>query len=117
MDATGSLSAIRDENANFIGAYCQEPTIGELMADPLTHALMKADHVDAQDFERMLHSVAGRLQAGRARLPMIAFDAAAPNALWRASIELFPASASAPVMQGASATKSTAVVCGSPCPW
>jgi hypothetical protein len=41
-----------------------EPTVGELLADPLTRAMMRADRLDAGAVAQMLRSVAGRLRAG-----------------------------------------------------
>ena len=38
--------------------HCQEPTIQDLLNDPLTQAVMKADSVDPQALRRMLGSVA-----------------------------------------------------------
>src|SRR5690242_15485830 len=38
--------------------HCHEPTIQELLNDPLTRAVMKADSVDPQALRRMLGSVA-----------------------------------------------------------
>jgi hypothetical protein len=43
-----------------------EPTIGELMADPLIRSVMRADRVDAQAFEAMLHALAQRGAGQRA---------------------------------------------------
>ena len=65
MDATSSHSSTSDGGADFQIAYCKEPTIGELLADPLTRILMKADHVDIAAFEHMLDSVADRFRARR----------------------------------------------------
>jgi hypothetical protein len=64
MDATGILSTPSAGNADFISALRGEPTLGELLADPLTRALMLADHVDGEAVAQMLHSVAGRLRSG-----------------------------------------------------
>jgi hypothetical protein len=38
--------------------HCSEPTIQDLLNDPLTRAVMKADSVDPQALRRMLGSVA-----------------------------------------------------------
>jgi hypothetical protein len=38
--------------------HCIEPTIQDLLNDPLTQAVMKADSVDSQALRRMLGSVA-----------------------------------------------------------
>ncbi len=59
MRETSDYSTITE-----IGA---EPTVGELLADPLTRAMMRADRVDAGAVAQMLRSVAGRLRAGAAR--------------------------------------------------
>jgi hypothetical protein len=47
-----------------------EPTIGELMADPLIRSVMNADHVDPNALETMLYSLAQRVAAQR--LPFVA---------------------------------------------
>jgi hypothetical protein len=51
-----------DLHADFDIASFREPTIAELLADPLTRALMKADHVDADDLARKF---GGRLAKSR----------------------------------------------------
>jgi hypothetical protein len=52
-----------------------DTTLEELMAEPLTHALMKADRVDVGAFERMLRSLAARLQGTPRLAPQLAVDA------------------------------------------
>jgi hypothetical protein len=42
----------------------REPTLPELLADPLTRTLMKADHIDVEAVEGLLREVAGRLRGG-----------------------------------------------------
>jgi hypothetical protein len=45
---------------------CNEPTIHDLLSDPLTQAVMQADRVDPLALKRMLGSVAVEIQsAGR----------------------------------------------------
>jgi hypothetical protein len=38
-----------------------EPTLGEILADPGTRALMRADGVDRQDLETMFDTIARKL--------------------------------------------------------
>jgi hypothetical protein len=42
---------------------CQELSIKEMLADPVVHALMSADGVDADELEVLLCSVANLLRA------------------------------------------------------
>jgi hypothetical protein len=42
-----------------------EPTIGELMTDPLIRAVMSADHVDPHDLEALLYSLAPRMRRSK----------------------------------------------------
>jgi hypothetical protein len=42
---------------------CSEPSIDELLADPLIRALMTADDVDPDELRALLRSAAERLQA------------------------------------------------------
>jgi hypothetical protein len=41
-----------------------EPSIEEMLADPIVRALMTADGVRAEELEALLHSIAKRLRAG-----------------------------------------------------
>jgi hypothetical protein len=41
-----------------------EPSIEEILADPIVRALMTADGVRADELEALLRSIAKRLQAG-----------------------------------------------------
>lgn len=34
--------------------YFRDPTLVELLSDPLTHAVMRADHVNPQELENLL---------------------------------------------------------------
>ena len=40
--------------------YFRDPTLVELLSDPLTHAVMQADHVNAQELENLLRDLARR---------------------------------------------------------
>jgi hypothetical protein len=44
-----------------------EPSIKEILADPIIRALMTADGVQADELTALLHSVAKRLQAGNCK--------------------------------------------------
>ena len=58
MHATHDNLSIPNGNMNFRSAGCAEFTISELLADPLTGALMRADRVEVGEFQEMLRSVA-----------------------------------------------------------
>jgi hypothetical protein len=108
MDARGSLSPFLNGSAGTVCAERREPTLGELLADPLTLKLMAADHVDGEAFARMLHAVAGRLQAGAgAERRLMAFDAG--GAAW-APLDR-PLRASARFMHGAAGGRDLACGC------
>jgi hypothetical protein len=115
MEATTSLVTTPDRDA----------TLGELMADPLTHALMKADHVDVGSFERMLQSLAGRLQAaGLTPQSIVGAKAAAAGWFERSIVEYGPWApeecegiAAAWLPHGPLAAKAADIACGSPCAW
>jgi hypothetical protein len=127
MDATSSHSSTSDRDADFQMSYCKEPTISELLADPLTRILMKADHVDIPAFEHMLDSVAGRFRTGGRFVtrPVVALKASAgvksdppiPDYLnWTSvdrSIDLDAARSGHRPM----APKISGIVCGSHCSW
>ena len=127
MDATRDLSSTPEKDVNFKTAYCAEPTIGELLADPLTRALMKADRVDVAAFERMLQSVAGRLPASRriATEAIVALkthaavksEPSVPDYLRWTSVGRLPGPAAARSVHGAIPAKATDLVCGSNCSW
>lgn len=40
--------------------YFRDPTLVELLSDPLTHAVMQADHVNPQELENLLRDLARR---------------------------------------------------------
>jgi hypothetical protein len=125
MDAT-SLSPVYCGNAESPTAEGREPTIGELLADPLTRALMEADRVDAQDFAQMLQFVGGRLQAsghGAAR-PIVTLEATASDNGDQAAchsqhwiLDLPVDHQTARSLQGAIAAKAADFICGSNCAW
>ena len=123
MDATGILSTPSAGNNDFIGALRREPTLGELLADPLTRALMQADHVDGDAVARMLHSVAGRLRAGAGgEGRLMGFDMDHPAEIDAAAFA-FPlwaplARSPGPSARFApSAASGSGLSCGSPCEW
>jgi hypothetical protein len=127
MDATTSPFAASDEGANLRLAPCKEPTIAELLTDPLTLALMKADHVDLQALEQMLDSVTERFSiAGRvATQPSVVLRRSAraqsespiPDYLRWTSINRFSDSAAPRSLHGAIAAKASETACGSNCSW
>jgi hypothetical protein len=48
----------------------REPTLGELLANPVTLAMMAADRVDPAALEAMLSGLARRLQVARLAEPI-----------------------------------------------
>lgn len=46
-----------------------EPTLRDLMTDPLVRSVMRADRVDPRALEAMLRSLAVRAKPARKRLP------------------------------------------------
>ena len=124
MDATSSFQSVADREADFTAAHYAEPTLGELLADPLTRALMKADRVDIRDFEQMLDAVAGRFQAGRVPTqPIVALKTSAkpnlpiPDYLRWTSLDRLSESATARSVSGALAVKASGNICGTHCSW
>jgi hypothetical protein len=127
MDATSSHSSTSDRGADFHLPYYKEPTIGELLADPLTRILMKADHVDIPAFEHMLDSVAGRFRAGGRIVtrPVVALKASAgvksdpsiPDYLNWTCVDRNIESDAARSVHGPITSKISGIVCGSHCPW
>jgi hypothetical protein len=127
MDATSSLISApgRDAEAHF--TPCREPTISELLADPMTRILMKADHVDIPAFEHMLDSVAGRVRTGGriAPQPVVALKASAgvrsdpplPDYLNWTCVDRPGAPDPARSLHGAWASKISGIVRGSHCSW
>jgi hypothetical protein len=85
-----------------------EPTIGELMADPLIRSVMRADRVDAQAFEAMLHALARRVAGQR--------EAAAAY-LRRPPFEAVPAPSIASPPPLALLAKMPKEICGPLCSW
>jgi hypothetical protein len=127
MDATSNHSSTSDRGADFHPAYFKEPTIGELLADPLTRILMKADHVDIPAFEHMLDSVAGRFRAGGRIVtrPVVALKASAgvksdqaiPDYLNWTCVDRNIDWDGARSGRGPMASKISDLVCGSHCSW
>jgi hypothetical protein len=127
MDATRSHLSPPDKGADFHYACFKEPTISELLADPLTRILMKADHVDIPAFEHMLDSVAGRFRTvGRiATQPVVAVKASAgvrsdpsvPDYLTWTCVDRNLGSDAARSVHGTVASKISGIVRGSHCSW
>lgn len=61
--------------------WSREPTLTQILSDPITKAVMQADSVDASELESLLRDVASRLD-GRSAHPR-------PNARLERSIESF----------------------------
>jgi hypothetical protein len=97
----------------------REPTLPELLADPLTRALMKADHIDVEAVEGLLHEVAGRLRGGAdLGMPAMIFDERPhPAAPWRSLIDLPYRPMAARFMHEAARPKAPESACGRICSW
>jgi hypothetical protein len=123
MHATHDNLSIPNGNMEFRSAGCADMTINELLADPLTGALMRADRVDVHDFENMLRSVARRIQARAPALPVVAVEAAVeirPSIGSHISGMFLPRrseSTTTRLSQAAVAAKASRASCGSHCPW
>jgi hypothetical protein len=123
MDATHDNLSIRTGNMNFRSSGCAEFTIGDLLADPLTGALMRADRVNVSELEILLGSVASRIQARAPAQPIVAVKAAAeprPSIPGYASGMFLPRRSEATttrLSQAVGAVKASQVSCGSHCPW
>jgi hypothetical protein len=116
-----------DEARDFNMTPCAEPTISELLGDPLTRALMTADRVDVQAFEQTLQAAACRVRAGSgiATQPTLALQASAgaksdpsiPDYLRWTSVDRISESSAARSMRGAIVQKASRSVCASNCSW
>jgi hypothetical protein len=97
----------------------REPTLPELLADPLTRALMKADHIDVETVEGLLNEVAGRLRGGAdVGMPAMTFDEKTrPAAPWRLSIDLPYRPTAARFMHDAARPRAPESACGRICSW
>jgi hypothetical protein len=123
MDATHDNLSITNGSMNFRSSVCAEFTIGDLLADPLTGALMRADHVNVNELQILLGSVACRIQAQAPGQPVVAVKAAAeprPSIPGYASGMFVPRRSEATttrLSQAVGAVKASQVSCGSHCPW
>jgi hypothetical protein len=45
--------------------WSHEPTLTQILSDPITEAVMRADSVDAGELETLLRDVASKLASGR----------------------------------------------------
>jgi hypothetical protein len=117
MHATHDDSSIPSGKEHFSNRACAELTIGDLLADPLTGALMRADRVDMDDFREMLRTVSRRLQPAR---PMVRFTGDA-KPYPPISVVGISAGQSEPgamrSTQAPAAGKTAKTSCGSHCPW
>ena len=122
MHATRDYSSIPNGNEDLRNNGCAEPTIGDLLADPLTGALMRADRVDMDDFHEMLRSVSLRLQTARAPArPTVRFTGDAkpypPISVVAISLGSQSESGAMRSTQALAAGKAAKTSCGSHCPW
>ena len=123
MHLTHDELSIPGGNKDFRNRACTELTIGDLLADPLTGALMRADRVNVSELEILLGSVACRIQAHAPAQPIVAVKAAAeprPSIPGYASGNFLPHRSEATttrLSQAVAAVKASQVSCGSHCPW
>jgi hypothetical protein len=45
--------------------YCREPSLEEILSDPITQAVIQADRVDPDDLDAMLRRVAPKRRSGQ----------------------------------------------------
>ena len=121
MHATHDDSSIPNGNKDFRSKACAELTIGDLLADPLTGALMRADRVDMEDFHEMLRSVSRRLQTARAPArPTVRFTRDAKPYPPISAVGILAGESESGAMrstQALAAGKAAETSCGSHCPW
>ena len=121
MHVTHDELSIPSGNKDFRTKACAEPTIGDLLADPLIGALMRADRVDMDDFHEMLGSVTRRLQTARAPArPTVRFTGDAKPYPPIPVVEISggqPESVAMRSTQASAAGKAAKTSCGSYCPW
>jgi len=121
MHLTHDELSIPGGNKDFRNRACAELTIGDLLADPLTGALMRADRVDMDDFREMLRSVSRRLQAARAPVrPTVKFTGDAKPYPPMPVVEISAGQSESGAMrstQASAAGKAAKTSCGSYCPW
>jgi len=114
-------SSIPNGSKDFRNNACAELTIGDLLADPLTGALMRADRVDMDDFREMLRSVSRRLQAARAPArPTVRFTGDAKPYPPIPVVEISGGQSELGAMRSTQASvagKAAKTSCGSYCQW
>jgi hypothetical protein len=102
-----------------------EPTLDDLMSDPLIRKVMRADRVDAAEMQDLLGQAAGRLRKGSLK-PRAADGKFDPlTARWfprplRVDASARTAGVTAAVVEkasGAVVEKGSKSVCGTPCQW
>jgi hypothetical protein len=55
-----------DEQMGYLSSWClREPTLSEMLSDPIVRALMKADGVERAELEAMLQNVAAQSFPGQ----------------------------------------------------
>ena len=117
MHATHDESSIPNGNKDFRSKACAELTIGDLLADPLTGALMRADRVDMDDFREMLRSVSRRLQAARALVIFTGEAKPYPPISVVGTLAGQSESGAMRSTHASAAGKAAKTSCGSYCPW
>jgi hypothetical protein len=121
MHATHDDLSIPSGKKDFSNRACAELTIGDLLADPLTGALMRADRVDMDDFREMLRSVSWRLHAARTpSRPTVKFTGDAKPYPPISVVGISAGQSESGAMrstQAPAAGKAAKTSCGSHCPW
>jgi hypothetical protein len=125
MHGNADHAEIPNRDADFQIAHFVEPSLAELLADPLTRSLMKADRVDVEAFEMMIRSAAERVR-NKDRAGPGSFLASETTRKSRPSLPTFgyrprssraPNAAAAQSMHGLEAIKAAKTDCGSHCLW
>ena len=117
MHATHDDLSIPSGKKDFSNRACAELTIGDLLADPLTGALMRADRVDMDEFREMLRSVSRQLQPTR---PTVRFTGDAKPYPPISVVGISAGRSESGAMrstQAPAAGKAAKTSCGSHCPW
>jgi hypothetical protein len=125
MTGTVESAANPNRDVEIQFARCVEPSLAEILADPLTRSLMNADRVDANAFETMIEAAADRIRMNQRAAPRnflslrrtIKPTPDFPALGYRPSTSRDSKSAAAQSMHGLVAAKTSGTDCGSHCQW
>jgi hypothetical protein len=125
MHGNADDTEIPGRDTDFQIARCAEPSLAELLADPLTRSLMKADRVDVEAVEKMIRSVAQRVR-NEDRAGADWFSASETTRKSRPNLSMLgflplssrtPKAAAVQSVHGLEAFKADRIDCGSHCLW